>query len=712
MGPLTPNGKLIKTVLLFTIFFAFLGYSQGALVCTPSAVPANVHSEGLAERVGDVVLTCSGGNPGTTISGNLTVFMNVPVTNKLAANNTVDAQLSVDTGTGPSPANVAAELAAPSSVAFNGLSFTLLATGNVTLRITNLRADASGLTAPQQPILAFVSFSSTSNPAVSNNQFTVAVAQPGLLTESSSSGVRCNGSALPSKITLANLLAQGTGFFSTRVTEGYFSSFQPKDAFSDTGTRIMVRYSGFPTAARLFVPDFVAGSSAVTPTAGGDLGVPASGGQYAPSATGSLLLIRVTGADENGAGGSLAFPFPGMGTTTFTSASEVPMTGGAGNVVYEVVDANPSVRESAQFPTFVGLAPTGGGNVIVADAKVSFAPLSTVHTASSDPVPRFADVTPQSDCSTLGDCDASYFAHLSVTSPALEFSSPVGGGRQLKYSTVKNQGGGLMNWTATVSYQTGSGWLTVDPGTGFNNTTLNVNVNPSALAAGVYQATITVDAGPLVGSKTLPVTLTVSTTDKTPVIGSVENAATFQAGPLVAGSLGTIMGSNLSGTNVAVSFDAIPAKLLYTSSTQINLQVPSELAFMQAAQMIVTVDGLVAAQTVPLAIVAPGIFSGGVLNQDGTPNSTSNPAALGSVLQIFATGLASARSGAISARLGDRVISPLNYAGAAPPVPGVQQVNLTIPADLGAATANLSVCAVATDPNQPVCSPAVAVFAK
>ncbi|HVP49524.1 MAG TPA: IPT/TIG domain-containing protein [Bryobacteraceae bacterium] len=637
--------------------------------------------------------------------------MNVPVTNKLAANNTVDAQLSLDTGTGPSPANVAAELAAPSSVAFNGLSFTLLASGNVTLRITNLRADASGLTAPQQPILAFVSFSSTGNPAVSNNQFTVAVAQPGLLTESSSSGVRCNGSALPSKITLANLLAQGTGFFSTRVTEGYFSSFQPKDAFSDTGTRIMVRYSGFPTAARLFVPDFVAGSSAVTPTAGGDLGVPASGGQYAPSATGSLLLIRVTGADENGAGGSLAFPFPGMGTTTFTSASEVAMTGGAGNVVYEVVDASPSVRESAQFPTFVGLAPTGG-NVIVADARVSFAPPSTVHAASSDPVPRFADVTPQSDCSTLGDCDASYFAHLSVTSPALEFTSPVGGGRQLKYSAVKNQGGGLMNWTATVSYQTGSGWLTVDPATGFNNTTLNVNVNPSALAAGVYQATITVDAGPLVGSKTLPVTLTISTTDKTPVIGSVENAATFQAGPLVAGSLGTITGSNLSGTNVAVSFDAIPAKLLYTSSTQINLQVPSELAFMQAAQMIVTVDGLVAAQTVPLAIVAPGIFSGGVLNQDGTPNSTSNPAALGSVLQIFATGLASARSGAISARLGNRAISPLNYAGPAPTVPGVQQVNLTIPTDLGATTANLSVCAVATDPNQPVCSPAVAVYVK
>jgi len=713
MEPLTRSGKLFTSVSFLIFFFAGLSYSQSALVCIPSAVPATVHSEGLAERVGDVVLTCSGGTPGATISGNLTVFLNAAITNKLAANNTVDAQLSVDTGTGPSPANVPAELAASGAVAFNGLSFfTLPASGSVTLRITNLRADATGLTAPQQPILAFVSFSSASNPAVSNNRFTVAMAQPGLLTESSSSGVRCNGSPLPSKITLANLLAQGTAFFSTRVTEGFASSFQPKDAFSDTGTRIMVQYSGFPTAARLFVPDFVAGSSAVTPTAGGDLGVPASGGQYAPSATGSLLLIRVSGADQNGAGGTPAFPVPGMGTTTFTSASEVPMANGAGNVVYEVVDANPAVQESAQFPTFVGLSPTGGGNTIVANAAVSFAPLSTVHVASSDPVPRFADVTPQSDCSTLGDCDAAYFPHLSVTSPALEFISPVGGGRQLKYADVNNHGAGLMNWTATVSYQTGSGWLTVDPGSGINNTTLDVNVLPSALAAGTYQATITVDAGPLVGSMTLPVTLSVSTSVTAPVISAVENAASFQAGPLVAGSLGTVMGTNLSGTNIAVTFDAIPAKLLYTSSTQINLQVPPELGFMQAAQMIVTVDGQVAAQTVPLAIVAPGIFSGGVLNQDGTRNSASNPAAAGSVMQIFATGLSSARSGAISARLGNLAISALNYAGPAPTVPGVQQVNLTIPADLGVTTANLSVCAVATDPNQPVCSPGVSIAVK
>src|ERR1700693_3567763 len=112
----TQIGKIL-TSLLFLLLTVSLGYSQSALICIPSAVPTIVHSEGLSERVGDIVLSCSGGTPGVTISGNLTVFLTVDVTNKLAANNA-----AVDTGSGPSPSNVAAQLAAPSAVAFNGLS--------------------------------------------------------------------------------------------------------------------------------------------------------------------------------------------------------------------------------------------------------------------------------------------------------------------------------------------------------------------------------------------------------------------------------------------------------------------------------------------------------------------------------------------------------------------------------------------------------------
>ncbi len=43
---------------------------------------------------------------------------------------------------------------------------------------------------------------------------------------------------------------------------------------ADTGTRIIVQYSGFPAGAQLFVPTVVAGSDATQPTAGGDLGCP------------------------------------------------------------------------------------------------------------------------------------------------------------------------------------------------------------------------------------------------------------------------------------------------------------------------------------------------------------------------------------------------------------------------------------------------------
>ena len=128
--------------------------------------------------------------------------------------------------------------------------------------------------------------------------------------------------------------------------------------------------------------------------------------------------------------------------------------------------------------------------------------------------------------------------------------------------------------------------------------------------------------------------------------------------------------------------------------------------------MIVTVDSQSAAQTVALALVSPAIFNGGILNQDNTVNSAAHPADLGSVIQIFATGLLSPGSGPITARIGGRDIPTPSYAGPAPGIPGLQQVNLIIPADLPEGTAQLQVCAVGADPNQPVCSPQAAVALK
>jgi len=96
-------------------------------------------------------------------------------------------------------------------------------------------------------------------------------------------------------------------------------------------------------------------------------------------------------------------------------------------------------------------------------------------------------------------------------------------------------------------------------------------------------------------------------------------------------------------------------------------------------------------KTVNLAPFSPAIFAGGVLNQDYSGNGPSSGAAPGSVIQIFATGLSGA--GSITAHIHDRDIAVPYYAGPAPGLPGVQQVNLVIPEDLGAMTTEVYVCA-------------------
>ena len=93
---------------------------------------------------------------------------------------------------------------------------------------------------------------------------------------------------------------------------------------------------------------------------------------------------------------------------------------------------------------------------------------------------------------------------------------------------------------------------------------------------------------------------------------------------------------------------------------------------------------------VRLAASAPAVFSGAILNQDYSQNLPSNPAQAGSVIQIFLTGLPAT---GVTGKIHDRDNLTPYYAGPAPGFIGVQQVNLTIPADLPSLTAEVKVCA-------------------
>jgi uncharacterized protein (TIGR03437 family) len=206
----------------------------------------------------------------------------------------------------------------------------------------------------------------------------------------------------------------------------------------------------------------------------------------------------------------------------------------------------------------------------------------------------------------------------------------------------------------------------------------------------------------------------------------VVNGATFQSGPVAPGELVSIFGSAigppapafLTLTNprlvanslqgVQVSFDGVPAPLLYASSGQVNAVVPYAVAGRAATQMQLEYLGVLSNPvTLQVAATAPGIFSiagsgqgqGAILNaRDGTINSALNPAARGDWVSIFATGagvttpssidglVASAPlpvpNAGVSVTMGG-LPCQIQFEGAAPGlVSGVLQINAKVPSGL------------------------------
>src|SRR5579885_2790151 len=289
MGPRIRTGERWTARALCGIFVLGVAAAQPApLTCAVSASPALARAEGLAERMGDLALACTG-TAGSTVSFSLTVFLPAPITNRLNADGTAA-----------------------------GAALT------VNVNIANLRVNVNLLGVQSAAsVRAQLSVNPPSSLSLAPGAATVAVTNPGLLASYSGTGISCVGSPAPPTVSMSDLFAAGTSLVSTRLTEGFATAFQPRDSTSDTGTRFLVRYSGLPAGARLFVPDLVAGSSAARPTAGGDLGLPQSAGQYFPGSNG-LLLARAAYTDANGAGGALV-PFvsaPGPAPVTLDAASE------------------------------------------------------------------------------------------------------------------------------------------------------------------------------------------------------------------------------------------------------------------------------------------------------------------------------------------------------------------------------------------------------
>jgi uncharacterized protein (TIGR03437 family) len=308
------------------------------------------------------------------------------------------------------------------------------------------------------------------------------------------------------------------------------------------------------------------------------------------------------------------------------------------------------------------------------------------------------------------------------------------GGPAPPFQPAEIDSGGV---STPISIALGANWLGLNVyGELYSVPSYNDTVNaltPVPIQVGADYATPT-SPGQYSGSFTVtspgnsiyvPVTLLVEPGLWTPpVVSQVANAASGIAGAISPGEIleirGYSTGASLIGglqlsssgtvatslSGLTVTFDGVPAPIIYTSANQTNLVVPYEIAGKASTSVQLTYNSMqTAAWTIPVAASAPGIFTvdstgtgqAAVVNQDGTVNSATNPAARGSVVSIYATGEGQTSPAGVTGSVTKAPNSPVaqvsvsiggtaatvQYAGSAPgDVAGVLQVNAVVPASV------------------------------
>lgn len=231
----------------------------------------------------------------------------------------------------------------------------------------------------------------------------------------------------------------------------------------------------------------------------------------------------------------------------------------------------------------------------------------------------------------------------------VDSSGNVAGAQFIGGSTLQLNGVALIGETLWMAGATGKADFPFSPGVIFSE---NVQVAP---LAGAYLGAVSFSG--------------TASTARTPQIGCVVDSGELEpTGPVAPNQLITIFGDGLGPANgvaatnytttslggVSVTFGGMAATLLYVSANQINMAVPiAQNGGSTVMTMTVTVDGAPSAQLeFPVAAANPTMFAAPdgfqsnigefdvvALNADGTLNSATNPALLGSAIQVFVDGL-------------------------------------------------------------------------
>lgn len=339
---------------------------------------------------------------------------------------------------------------------------------------------------------------------------------------------------------------------------------------------------------------------------------------------------------------------------------------------------------------------------------------------------------------------------VQVSTTSLSFAAPLGGpSPSAKIFVISNIGGGTLDYQVTTSQP----WLSVSNSGGSLAAgvarQVGATVDVNGLGAGAHAATITVQSIPPQISPPAVINVTVVITQDggaKPAVneGGVLSAASFivpgNPGHANApGSLVAIFGTNLAPrvesagqiplpftlAGTQVTFNGLPAALVFVAPQQINAQLPGGLTGDSVQIVVTTAAGAGTPRAVQTSPFSPALFT---VNAQGfgqgwalifgepvptaaapvgsIPGFASRPARANDVLIIFLNGLGPVTPPIEDGRnsfdqdglrlrtavtqptvtIGGVAIPPGNvvFAGLAPEFVGLNQINLIVPAGLAA----------------------------
>jgi len=179
----------------------------------------------------------------------------------------------------------------------------------------------------------------------------------------------------------------------------------------------------------------------------------------------------------------------------------------------------------------------------------------------------------------------------------------------------------------------------------------------------------------------------------------IANAASILAGPIAPGELVTLYGSGLGPGQLTTSmpdlaatqvlFNGVPASVIYSSATQVAAVAPDSFGGASVEVEVRYQGKSASAFSASVAPSAPALFTAdatgkglaAAINQDGSYNTSTNSAGIGSTISLFVTGAGAPPLQPVIVTMGGAP-AEVQQAGPADGALGVLRIDVRVPSDV------------------------------